>query len=103
MAERFVNVFKRAIKKASGIVIINKELQKFLSIYCITPHINASSGMAPTELMFERKICSVFNKLRPTEKKVHERKNTNGKYYNPGKKYTSRIINLEKQHGRRNH
>ena len=36
--------------------------------------------------MFARKIYSVFNKLRPTEKKMVERKNTNSKHYNPGEK-----------------
>ena len=43
--------------------------------------------MAPTEFMFARKIHSVFNRLRPTEKKMVERKNINGKIYNPSKKY----------------
>ena len=42
--------------------------------------------MVPAELIFARKICSVFDRLRPTEKKMDERKkNTNGKYYNPDK------------------
>ena len=61
------------------------EVQKFLSIYRIRPNVNASSEMAPTELMFARKIRSAFDKLRHTEKKMDERKNTNGKHYNPGK------------------
>ena len=85
MAGRFVDVFKRAIK-ASRIEIVNEELQKFLSIYCITPNINVSSGMTPTKLMFARKIHLVFDRLRPTGKKMFERKNTNGKNYNPSKK-----------------
>ena len=38
--------------------------------------------MAPAKLMFARKICLVFDRLRPTEKKMVERKNTNGKHYN---------------------
>ena len=36
--------------------------------------------------MFARKICVVFSRLRPTEKKIVERKNTDGKHYNPGEK-----------------
>ena len=36
--------------------------------------------------MFVRKINLVFNKLRLTEKKIDERKNTNSKCYNPGEK-----------------
>ena len=34
----------------------------------------------------QEKFCPVFDKLRPTEKKIYERKNTNGKHYNPGEK-----------------
>ena len=56
LAGRFVDVFKRAIKKASGIETVNEELQKFLSIYCITPNVNAILEMAPAELLFARKI-----------------------------------------------
>ena len=52
MAEKFVDVFKRAIKKASRIETMNKELEKFLSIYHIIPNVNVSSGIAPAELMF---------------------------------------------------
>ena len=73
MVERFVDVFKRTIKQG-GIETMNKELQKFLSIYCITPNINVNSGMALAKLQFARKICSVFERLRPTEKKIVERK-----------------------------
>ena len=35
LVERFIDAFKRAIKKANGIETENKELQKFLSIYRI--------------------------------------------------------------------
>ena len=42
--------------------------------------------MSPAELMFARKIRSVFDKLRPTENKRGEIKNSNGKYFNPGEK-----------------
>ena len=86
MAERIIDVFKRSSKKASRIETVNEELQKFLSIYRITPNVNASSGMAPAELRFARKICLVFDRLRPREKKMDGRKNTNGKHYNPGEK-----------------
>ena len=75
MVERFVDLFKRAIKKASGIETVNEELQKFLSIYPKALNVNASSGMVQAELMFPRKNCSVFDKLRATEKKIYERKN----------------------------
>ena len=61
MAERFVDVFKRAIKKASWIETMNEELQKFSFIYRITPDINANSGMALAKLIFARKIHSIFD------------------------------------------
>ena len=77
-------MFKKAIKKAIRIETVNEELQKFLSMHRITP--NASSGMAQAEFMFVSKIRSVFDKLKLTEKKMDERKNNNGKHYNPGEK-----------------
>ena len=61
MTERFVGVFKREIKKTIEIETVNEELEKMLSIYRITPNINAGSGMAPAELMFVRKIYLVLN------------------------------------------
>ena len=36
LVERFIDVFKRAIKKANGIETENEELKEFLSIYRIT-------------------------------------------------------------------
>ena len=42
--------------------------------------------MAPAGLIFARKICSVFDRLRPAEKKMVEKKNTNGKHFNHIKK-----------------
>ena len=63
--------------------------------------------MAPAKLMFARKIHLVFNRLRPTEKKMDEKKKKKKKKKKivntttPAKKYISRIINLEKQHGKK--
>ena len=96
LAERFLDVSKRAIKKASGNETVNEELQKFLSIYHIIPNVNTISGMAPAELMFARKIYLAFDRLRPTEKKMDERKNINGKHYNPGKKIYFKNYKFEK-------
>ena len=72
MTERLFDVFKRAIK-ANGNETVNEELQKFLSTFYITPNVNASSGMALVELLFSRKIRSVFDRLIPTEKKIQQR------------------------------
>ena len=55
MIERFIDVFKRPIKKDSGIETLNEELQKLLSIYRITPRVNATLGIVPAKLMFAKK------------------------------------------------
>ena len=58
LVERFIDVFQRS----NGIEAENEELQEFLSIYQITPNPNTNTNMSPAELMFARKIQSVFNK-----------------------------------------
>ena len=68
MAERFVDVFKRAIKKASRIETVNEELQKMLSIYRITPNVNTSSGMVPRKI-FARKFVRYSIDLNPQKRK----------------------------------
>ena len=76
LVERFINEFKRVIKKANEMEKENEELQKFLSIYWIMLNVNASSGKAPAELIFARKICSVFDELIPSKNKIKESKST---------------------------
>ena len=44
---RFIDVFKREIKKANGIETENEKLQEFLSIYRITPYPNTNTNMSP--------------------------------------------------------
>ena len=56
LVERFIDVFKRAIKKANRIEAENEKLQEFLSIYRITPNPNTNTNMSSTELVFARKI-----------------------------------------------
>ena len=69
LVERFIDVFKRAIKKANGIKIKNEELQEFLSIYRIIPNPNTNTNISPAELMFAWKIRSVFDKLILSKKR----------------------------------
>ena len=83
LMERFIDVFKRAIKKANGIKAENEELQEFLSIYRITPNPNTNANVSPAELMFARKIQSIFDKLIPS-KKGNKEINTSNKTYSPG-------------------
>ena len=94
--ERFINVFKRAIKKANGIETENKELQEFLSIYWITPNPNTNTNMSPAELMFARKIRSIFNKLIPSKKGNKEKVNSSNKTYNPREKIYFLNYHLDK-------
>ena len=88
LEERFIDVFKRAIKKANRIEAEYMELQEFLSIYRITPNPNSYANMTPAEL-FARKIRSVLDKLI-SSRKVNEKKiSTSNKTYSPGKKIIS--------------
>ena len=74
LVERFIDIFKRAIKKANGIEAENEELQEFLFIYQITPNPNTNANMSPAELMFTTKIRSIFDKLIPSKKKKKKKK-----------------------------
>ena len=55
LAERFVDTFKRALKKNQGMGTDEKSLENFLSVYRITPNPNTNAGLSPAELMFARK------------------------------------------------
>ena len=73
LVERFIDVFKRAIKKANGIKKENEELQEFLSIYPITHNPDINANMSPAELMLARKIRSIFDKLIPLKKEIRKK------------------------------
>ena len=86
LVERFIDVFKRAIKKANGMEAENEELQEFLSIYRITPNPNTNANMSPAELMFARKIRLVFDKLILSKKRIRKKINISNKTYSPREK-----------------
>ena len=65
-AERFVDTFKQILKRSDGNESVDDILQ-FLRIYRMTPNLITNSGLWPAELMFARKIRSVFDKLLPKE------------------------------------
>lgn len=67
-AERFVDTPKRALRKAYD-VPTEKALQQFLQVYRITPNNDTPSALSPAEVMFARKIRSVFDKLLPKQTK----------------------------------
>ena len=87
LAERFVDTFKRALKKNQGMDTDEKSLENFLSVYRITPNLNTNAGSSPAELMFTRKIRSVFDRILPsTTKTTATRENLSTWFYKPGEK-----------------
>ena len=70
-AERFVDMLKRVLKKASG-TPTNKALQQFLHVYRIIPNPKTPLAVSPAETMFARKIRSVFEKLLPKQNKLRK-------------------------------
>ncbi|XP_055614957.1 uncharacterized protein K02A2.6-like [Toxorhynchites rutilus septentrionalis] len=65
-AERFVDKFKRAIKKIrEGRGPIQNALDIFLMTYRTTPNVSAPGGKSPSEVMFGRRIRTSLDLLRP--------------------------------------
>ena len=72
-------------------------IQKFLAVYWIPSNPNTSSKLSPAELMFARKIRSIFN--RP-KRKIPRKVNFNTKIYKPGDKVFLGTTELERVTGR---
>ena len=85
-AERFVDTFKRALKKAKGFDTEEKNIQTFLMVYRITPNQNIKGNLSPGEIMYARKIRSLFDRLLPNRKKNYTKIKTNYKSYKEGDK-----------------
>ncbi|XP_040172372.1 uncharacterized protein K02A2.6-like [Anopheles arabiensis] len=65
-AERFVDSFKRALKKIKvGKVSLQEALDTFLLTYRSTPNKQLEGMRTPAEVMFERKIRTCLELLRP--------------------------------------
>ena len=67
-AERFVDTFKRALKKAKGFNTEEKNIQIFLMVYRIMPNQTIKGNLSPAKIMYARKIHSVFDRLLPNRK-----------------------------------
>ena len=81
---------KEQLKRQMGLKQKNEEFQEFLSIYRIAPNPNTNTNMSAAELMFARKIRSVFDRLVPLKKGIKKKKiNTSNKTYSPGEKIIS--------------
>lgn len=65
-AERFVDSFKRIMKKLDGAGNLDENLELFLHNYRITPNENCPSSKSPAELFLNRKIRTIFDLLSPS-------------------------------------
>lgn len=72
-AERFVDTFKRSIAKLQNDGNLDENLEVFLKTYRTTPNDNCPARKSPAEVMFGRKIRTVFDLLKPTERPSSER------------------------------
>ena len=70
--------FKASVKKI-GQKRISWRYPRILSVYRVTSNQRANSGLSPVELMFVRKIRSLFDKLLPKE--IKENKKIDAKSY----------------------
>ena len=52
------------------------DILQFLNVYGVTPNPSTSSGLFPAELIFARKIGSVFDRLLPKENKKNNKEKT---------------------------
>ena len=69
-AKRFVNTFKRALKKAKGFDTKEKNIQTFLMVCRIMPNQNIKGNLLPAEIMYARKIRSAFDRLLPNRRTI---------------------------------
>lgn len=64
-AERFVDTFKRALKKLDGEGTVDQNLKTFLQCYRSTPNRNAPDGKSPAEILHGRKMRIPLNAVKP--------------------------------------
>lgn len=89
-AKRFVDTFKRALKTSDGNESVDEILQ-FLLVYRVTLNPSTNLELSSAELMFTRKIKSVFDKMLLKEDKKR-RKNTITKSFTPSEKNIGKEI-----------
>ncbi|XP_062557959.1 uncharacterized protein K02A2.6-like [Armigeres subalbatus] len=84
VTERFVDTFKRSIKKIQeGRDTVREALNTFLITYRTTPNPSTPNGKSPAEIMFGRRIRTSLELLRPPV----ERTIVQNKYYNVKRSY----------------
>ena len=100
LAERFVDTFKRALQKNKDTDTDEHTIQKFLAVYRITPNPNNDLNSSPAELMFARKIRSIFDRLLPEKKKkrITRKERLPVRRYSPGDKVYFKNFKNGKSH-----
>ena len=94
--ERFVNTFKRALRKNQGMDTDERSIQKFFAVYRITPNPNTDSGLSPAEQMFARKIRSIFDRLLLSPTKKVAKKYLRQNFTNQETEFSSEITEVKK-------
>ena len=84
LAEKFVDTFKRALQKNQDADTDERAIQRFLAIYRVTPNPDNNTNASPMDLMFARKVRSIFDRLLPSKKKRILRENFSSRQFTPG-------------------
>ena len=100
-AERFMYTFKRALKIKEW-TLMRRVYKRFKTVYRITPNLNTDSDLLPAELMFARKIWSVFDRLLSSSTKTVVKK-TATKSYKSWDGFLQKLQRWEKVLRRRNY
>lgn len=93
-AERFVDSFKRSMKKQEGEGSLDENLDSFLNNYRITPNENCPSSKSPAEIFLGRKIRSTFDLLLPKESTSSTRNNEMENQFNKKHGAKARSFNI---------
>ena len=87
--------FKSALGKERD-TPTDKATQQFLQVYRVTPNKNAPAVMVPAEVMFARKIKSVFDNLLPNQSKPGHTNKVTRKRFKISEKVFFRIFQSKK-------
>lgn len=94
-AERFVDTFKRSMKKLESEGNIDENLEVFLKTYRSTPNVNCPDQQSPAEMLLARKIRSTLDLLKPPEP-INIRRNSKMKnQYNKKHGAKKRSFNID--------
>lgn len=81
-AERFVDTFKRALKKMEGEGRVDEIIHTFLQVYRSTPNRSSQHGKSPAEAMLGRKIRTKLDLLLPSKQSEFRRNKAQENQFN---------------------